>query len=269
VILLSGMFLMGQGSECPWAEGVNISKIFPDYALAVSIRVWIGKPPPICLSDLEGLTAFGNKTYMTIYDLTGLEYCTGLIHLWTDGNQISDLGPLAGLINLEYINLMSNQISDLGPLAGLINLEYINLEGNQISDLGPLAGLTNLSGLYLSDNEITDISPLAGMTDLVSLYLDNNQISDLGPLAELTNLESLNLWANQITDISPLAGLTNLNLLYLESNQISDIYPLVQNPGIGSGDRVYLNNNPLDDTSCTVYLPQLQSRGVYVGHDCP
>jgi len=63
--------------------------------------------------------------------------------------------------------------------------------------------------------------------------------------------------------------LTNLNYLYLDSNQISDISPLVSNSGINSGDTVSLEGNPLSTTSCTVYIPQLQSRGVSVVHKCP
>jgi len=50
----------------------------------------------------------------------------------------------------------------------------------------------------------------------------------------------------------------------------------VDNSGINSGDRVYLydsifdhyGGNPLSTTSCNTYIPQLQSRGVTVYHDC-
>jgi len=50
---------------------------------------------------------------------------------------------------------------------------------------------------------------------------------------------------------------------------------LVDNAGINNGDTVYLydsfykNTNPLSTTSCTVYIPQLKSRGVNVYHNCP
>jgi Leucine-rich repeat (LRR) protein len=74
---------------------------------------------------------------------------------------------------------------------------------------------------------------------------------------------------NQISDIPPLAGLTGLGYLYLSYNQVSDIYPLVENPGLNSGDQVTLRNNPLSSTSCTVYIPELISRGVFVDYSCP
>jgi len=52
--------------------------------------------------------------------------------------------------------------------------------------------------------------------------------------------------------------------LALGHNQISDIVPLVENEGLGTGDRVYLFDNPLSDDSINIYIPQLEARGVTV-----
>jgi hypothetical protein len=41
----------------------------------------------------------------------------------------------------------------------------------------------------------------------------------------------------------------------------------VNNPEIDSGE-VHLQGNPLSSTSCTIYIPQLEARGVTVFHDC-
>ncbi len=132
--------------------------------------------------------------------------------------------------------------------------------------------MTGLDWLSLGSNEISDLTPLAGLTQLEDLKLPNNQISDLSALAGLAGLYGLYLPNNQISDLSALAGLAELHFLRLSDNQISDIYPLVQNPGIGDGDWVWLANNPLDETSCTIYIPELESRGVNVEYDpadCP
>ncbi|MCP4105095.1 MAG: leucine-rich repeat domain-containing protein [Desulfobacteraceae bacterium] len=96
----------------------------------------------------------------------------------------------------------------------------------------------------------------------------------LSPVAGLTNLTVLDFWSNRISDISALAGLTNLTELNLFDNQVSDLKPLVDNSGIDSGDSVLLhhpsggNPNPLSTTSCTVYIPQLYDRGVFVSYIC-
>ncbi|MGB7429832.1 MAG: leucine-rich repeat domain-containing protein, partial [Microcoleaceae cyanobacterium] len=74
---------------------------------------------------------------------------------------ITDVSPLANLINLERLYLDSNQITDISPLANLMNLESLYLDSNQITDISPLANLINLELLILYENQITDISPLA------------------------------------------------------------------------------------------------------------
>ncbi|MGB5925313.1 MAG: leucine-rich repeat domain-containing protein [Dehalococcoidia bacterium] len=259
---------------------------FPDPNLEAAIRGAIGKPTgPICPSDLEGLT-YLSASGSNIADLTGLEHCTSLtvlllgsnqisdisplanltnlIHLTLDRNQISSISALANLTNLTDLNIQSNQISSISALANLTNLTHLNIQSNQISSISPLVNLTNLANLHLSNNQISDISSLANLTNLTQLSIIGNQISDISPLANLTNLTQLQLPGNQISDISPLANLTNLTSLSLGSNQISDIYPLVQNTGLGTGDHVWLDDNPLSSDSINIYIPELEARGVTV-----
>jgi hypothetical protein len=215
---------------------------FPDPNLEAAIRAAIGKPTgPIYISDAERIV-YLYADQKNIADLIGLEYCT----------------------NLQDLRVHWNQISDISPLANLSNLATLDLDLNQISDISPLDSLTNLRCLLLFANQISDISPLANLTNLMSLTLTGNQISDISPLASLTNLTWLGLNINQISDITPLANLTNLTSLYLSDNLITDISPLVQNEGLGTGDHVNLDGNPLSSDSINIYIPQLQARGVTV-----
>ena len=142
-----------------------------------------------------------------------------------------------------------------------------------VSDLQNLTSFSYNEYGMADEKKITNLEGIQYCTNLTYLGLDYNQISDVSPLAGLTNLTDLALHFNQISDVTPLAGLTNLTYLYLNDNQISDIKPLVDNSGIDSGDIVDLyyggSGNPLSTTSCMVYIPQLQSRGVNVEHGCP
>jgi hypothetical protein len=52
----------------------------------------------------------------------------------------------------------------------------------------------------------------------------------------------------------------------LQYNNIHDILPLVENEGLVTGDRIYLYNNNLDDSSLYQYIPMLISRGVEVSY---
>ena len=96
--------------------------------------------------------------------------------------------------------------------------------------------------------------------------MSEDHICDISPVANLTNLDTLLLSDSDISDISALSGLNNLESLYLANNSISDIEPLVDNVGLSNGDYVWLQDNPLSDTSINTYIPQLEERGVDVGY---
>jgi len=221
------------------------------------------------ISDISALANLINLTLLDlcfnqISDLFPLTNLTSLTELYLGANHISDISPLGNLTNLTYLGLWDNQISDILPLANLANLTFLALSVNQISDISPLGNLTNLTLLELKSNQISDILPLANLANLTRLGLSDNQISDISPLTNVTSLTELYLGDNHISDISPLANLTNLMVLYLNNNQISDISALVDNIGLGTWDHVYLTGNPLSSASITIYIPQLQARGVTV-----
>jgi len=217
------------------------------------------------LANLTSLTRLGLE-YTQISDISPLANLTNLTGLALNYTQISDISPLANLTSLRGLDLRGNQISDISPLANLTSLTELGLGYNQISDISPLANLTSLTNLGLRYNQISDISPIANLTSLTQLWLDGNEVSDISPIANLTSLTWLGLYSNQVSDISSLANLTSLTLLYLHDNQISDIRPLVQNEGLGTGDLVNLQANPLSSDSVNIYIPQLQARGVTVSH---
>lgn len=217
------------------------------------------------LTKLRGLGLFDNP----ISDISVLAGLSKLESLnlgsrWTGDNTIGDISVLAGLTELTSLWLGSNAISDISPLAGLTKLQTLGLPFNAISDISALAGLTELTELQLQYNAISDISPLAGLTKLLSLNSHNNTISDLTPLSGLTALQNLTLDSNTISNISALSGLTNLQGVGLNDNSIADISPLVLNVGLGDGDSVSVNGNPLSHESLTTHLPSLRTNGVMV-----
>ena len=165
------------------------------------------------------------------------------------------------------VGTWDNRISDLSPLSGLTNLTELRLGENSVSDLSPLTGLTNLATLLLQRNRISGLSPLAGLTNLTRLGVASNNISDLSPLARLTNLATLGLQHNRISDLLPLAGLTSLAKVVLRYNRISDLSSLVANTGLGSGDTVKVQGNPLSYQSIHTHIPDLRSRGATVESD--
>ena len=95
-----------------------------------------------------------------------------------------------------------------------------------------------------------------------NLLVRFNQISDISPLSELINLTYLNLSSNQILDLSPILGLINMTDLSLTHNdQINNIIPLIDNSGLASGDRVWLEGDDLIPSS---QIDDLRAKGVTV-----
>jgi len=177
-IIMEGNYSIEANFE---AEGaVNITDPNLKAAIIAATGITEGDIYPSDLKRLPSLDA-GQRD---VFDLTGLEYCTGLKKLYLDGNQIDDISHVANLTSLKELYLSRNQISDISLLANLTSLTHLYLSGNQISDISALTSLTRLSDLSLGGNQIYDISPLANLFNLTLLNLSNNQISDIQPLVD-------------------------------------------------------------------------------------
>ena len=190
------------------------------------------------LAQIETLQA----SHITLWDHTGLTLCS----------------------NLKDVSLTYCEINSVKRFSNLKSLESLNLNVNIISSLLGLENLVNLKKLCLSANRISDINHLANLTELTNLDLSYNDISNISPLMNNVYLDSLNLRANEIISIETLKYLTNIKYLDLRNNDIIDIFSLTENPGLGAGDVIYLNQNPLNDESKNSYIPALLQKGVTV-----
>ncbi len=140
---------------------------------------------------------------------------------------------LAGLKNLEYLNLERTNVDDHAALAGLKTLTALtelNLGGTTIGDAGmePLRGLIKLEDLNVSNTGISDagLAPLADLSGLRRLSLNGTRLSGTGlaHLKDLTKLEELCLEGTRIDDASlaHLAGAVNLKILQLKGTAVGD-----------------------------------------------
>ena len=214
------------------------------------------------LTNLETLELWNNE----IEDFSPLELMTGLRKLDVSDNKLTDddLAHIQGLTRLEWLDVgkyysdpETYVLTDIGPLANLVNLTDLHVEGNDITDLSPLAGLTELKKLHFHRNEIEDVSVVAGFPNLEELALGENPISDISPLsgADLDELETVYMWNCEIDDISALSGLTSLRFLFLYGNQIVDVSPLA---GLTELDELFLGNNSIADVTPLASLESLK-----------
>ncbi|MDE0396426.1 MAG: leucine-rich repeat domain-containing protein [Candidatus Poribacteria bacterium] len=220
LIGLSLTKLKYDGVEQPTGQTDLAAVWMPDAALRAAVRGDLGLLPGVPLTK-EKLKRFSslNVADKGISDLTGLEFATNLRVLHVSKNPITDLRPLA-------------------PLIQLVELHFWHIPANPTNlDLRPLAKLTNLEKLSLQGNGISDISPLAGLINLRQLHLVDNHIADVNPLAELTNLQGLWITRNWARDFSML---THLNLTTFEREELCIIKPL----GPSIVDRIASRNLP-------------------------
>ena len=141
------------------------------------------------LSNLKSLT-FNHAPVSDLSPLAGLTSLESLKFFYAESPSRRGLNPslepLKGLVGLKQLSAGRSKISDISPLAGLVNLEELELFGNQlISDVSPLASMHKLRRLNLHRNNISDVSPLASLRSLVWVDLAYNNISDISHMEGL------------------------------------------------------------------------------------
>lgn len=93
--------------------------------------------------------------------------------------------------NSRELEISGDGELDLTRLAGLPDLESLQIDCGDVSDYRPLSQLTNLRSLFLRSDQQSDLSPLATLTRLEVLDVTDGAVSDLTPLSGLLNLREL------------------------------------------------------------------------------
>ncbi len=215
--------------------------------------------------------------------LDGIRFLENLEVLDISRNLIRNLAPIGALAKLQTLNASYNLVESPGLSANLVELSDLDLSHNLITDLDTLVNLEvgtagvgfgrsarfqgilpSLIILDLSFNQIFDLGPLSTLLSLQDLDLSANfTITNINALSGLVNLHTLRLFQNSISEIDAVSHLTALVLLDLSSNQVTELHPLLENLGLGEGDVLLLQSNPVSLSSCDV-IAELEQRGVTI-----
>ena len=105
-----------------------------------------------------------------------LQYMPDLLAIDVGHNNVSDLSFLLHWPNLRRLICVDStkRLTDISPLAELMDLEYVELFLQDITDISPLANHTKLLDLNLCHNDVTDLSPLYSRTSLERLHISYN-----------------------------------------------------------------------------------------------
>ena len=216
--------------------------VFADTALERIVRQSVSRPEgPLRRSHVASMRNLAADN-AGIVKLGGIEYCRSLQHLSLIGNKIADLLPLLKVPTLKRLYLSDNRIDSLPDLSSLASLEHLLLSGNLLDR----------------------ITPVAACKRLTILRAENMQLADWDTLAQLIAMEELSISGNKVPNLNFARGMRQLRYLTCVGNLVTDLRPLVENPGIDTGDEIWLMNNPLSDLARNTQAPQLTARGVKV-----
>jgi Leucine-rich repeat (LRR) protein len=199
--------------------------------------------------------------------LAPLATAQALDFLDMDGDTVDDLTPLGSVTTLRQLSLRNGVIAKPSSVSTLSNVQDLDLTA-VLTDATPLAGLNNVQKLRIGHKPLTHFSAIVGLVKLQFLDASSAGITDVSALGTLTQLRGVNLASNQISDITPLGDLLELSNVVLVGNQITDLGPLAANAGIGAGDSVLLEQNPLVCATVAADVQTLRGRGATVSSDC-
>ncbi len=255
------------------------------------------------IHDFSGLACLTQVMWISfenvgLTELSVFQAMPGLSHLDVRCDPITDLSPLAPLVNITSLSIpqgsdceLEGGVTDLSPLSGLTGLNSLDLTGHLIESLEPLRGLSQLEWVVLDNNPtlsslsgleespylnylvvnnaaITSLLPLSQLALLESLYASETLVESLAGLENHPALTTLYVADAPFSDLSPLRDATALQNLWLSGSELSELQPLVDNPGLGTGDYINLSSTPLDCVGQADNLAALRARGVTVTSDC-
>ncbi|KAK1801460.1 hypothetical protein P4O66_022721, partial [Electrophorus voltai] len=157
----------------------------------------------------------------------------GIRALYLADNKISKIPTwaLAGLPNLEWLDLSKNQLNDaslgVDVFRNLTKLRRLNLDGNNLTKIPPLP--LSLLELKINDNKLSGLTPhtFKGLFQLLTLELEDNHFHDgnVSPLAfrTLGKLIYLRLDDNDFRAI-PSGLPASLQELHLSDNRIEVVH---------------------------------------------
>lgn len=153
-----------------------------------------------------------------------------LTELTLSGCSVSTIAHLAGLKNLQKVDLSNNTIRNVSALAEMQKLQSLNLSGNALISLKDLENLSTLRELDVSYNSLATTAPTATMVGLKKLDVSSNNLMKLEGIDSLKDLEHFSAAYNNLIDVNILSGCIKLRTLNVAHNTLLDIQVLARLP---------------------------------------
>jgi Leucine-rich repeat (LRR) protein len=242
--------------------------LFADPRLELAVRA--AMPQDVLAQPLSSLTRL-DAAELGIRRLRGIEQLSELRWLDLSRNPLVDVTELGANTRLIRLSLAHTGTSTLAGLAGLPDLEDLDLYGSRVVSIDAVAGLPSLRSLDLGLCIVKQLDPLARLTKLESLTLGNPMLHvvrrvvystsdpvalDLAPIEQLHAMRQLRLCGLKISSLARLAELVGLEELVLERCSFDD--GLRALPRLPRLELLSLAGCELDDLAPLTELPRLR-----------
>ncbi|CAL6090373.1 leucine-rich_repeat domain-containing protein [Hexamita inflata] len=127
-----------------------------------------------------------------IENINGLENMKSVIELSLRGNRISEVGVLAGMNQLQKLDIAQNNLKSIRGIEQLVNLIEIDLSENYITEINSLKSMKQLRSINLSKNKITLTEDLEPLTNLIILNISYNNLKNINFVKRMTKLVKFN-----------------------------------------------------------------------------
>ncbi|CAL6090359.1 leucine-rich_repeat domain-containing protein [Hexamita inflata] len=184
-----------------------------------------------------------------IENINGLENMKSVVELSLRGNRISDIGILAGMNQLQKLDMAQNNLKSIRGIEQMVNLIEIDLSENTIADINCLKFMKQLKSVNLSKNKITLVEDLESLTNLLTLKISNNSLNRINFVEHMKNLVHLDASFNYIKDIDVIKNLVKLVDLRLDGNKIEQFGALEYLPSFKWSWYVSEQNAPESDSN--------------------
>ena len=195
-------------------------------------------------------------TFTDITPLTQLNYLEELEI--TLNNYITDISPIASLVNLKKLTLGLDYLESIESLSSLINLNYLCLYYNDsyYKELVPLQNIDILK-LYGNKDGGIDVCYISELLTLRELSITpKGFIHNIEKLSNLNNLEELTILGVVDIDLSWVIKLQKLRTIAINNGNIDNIRPLLELPNLIKVDLSYSEVNDI--------MPLLESNSIKI-----
>lgn len=244
-----------------------MNSLFADPRLELAVRA--SMPQDVLAQPLSSLTRL-DAADLGIRRLRGIEQLSEL--RWVDLSRnplvgVTELGANTKLIGLK---LTQTATSTLTGLAGLPDLEDLDLHGSRVLSIDAVAGLPSLRSLNLGLCLVKQLGPLARLTKLESLTLGNPAVQvgriltsipepidlDLAPIRQLHSLRQLRLFGLRIDSLARLGELLGIEELIMERCMFGGGLSML--PQLPRLEVLSLAHCEVDDLATLARLPRLR-----------